>query len=108
MKAKLDVYLGRTNIVPVTFGIGNDISGDSFVSEIREQPDSTSVLIVAWTSSFATDGTDGELVLTLDDAELANVTDFMGYMDIKRISGGEPLPAIDDPIEVFFKKTVTA
>jgi hypothetical protein len=86
--------------------LGADVSNDSFVGEIREKQNSTSPLIATWDVTFLTDGTDGKLVLTIDDSE-ANITQKSGFTDLKRISGGEPLPAFD-PIPVKFIETVTA
>lgn len=106
MKATLKVFLGRTNVIPVSFG--TDVSSAAFASDIRVEPDSTSTLIVSWVATFLTDGSDGEVVLTLDDADLAGVTAKKGYMDIKRIEGGEPYPVVDEVIEVYFQKPVTA
>lgn len=102
----LTVYKGRTNILPVSFGY--DISGSTFESQIRAKPDPSSTLIATWAVTFDSDGTDGELVLTLDDAITSAVTVSKGYMDIKRIVGGEPIAAHNGVIEVFFKDTVTS
>lgn len=99
------VHKGRTVILPVS--LGYDISGDTFTSEIRVDQDPASALIATWTTSFATDGIDGELVLTLDNSVTSTITRTRGYMDIKRVSGGEPLPVFDEPLEVLFKEVVT-
>ncbi len=99
------VFKKRTNILTVS--LGSDVSGDTFASEIREKALNDSPLVATWTVAFATDGTDGELVLTLDDSELSAVTVKTGYMDIKRVSGGEPF-AVFAPIKVLIKDTVTA
>lgn len=100
------VHKGRTVIVPVS--LGYDVSGDVFESEIREEKNRTSDLIVAWDVSYLTDGSDGELILTLDDAVTSTIEKSKGYMDIKRVSGGEPLPVFNGVIEVLFRETVTA
>lgn len=99
------VYKNRTNVVPV--GLGFDVSADTITSEIREKPDRSSPIIATWTVSFLTDGTDGELILTLDDSITANITHKAGFMDFKRLSGGEPYNIFDKPIRVVFKETVT-
>ena len=103
--ASLNVYKDRTNIVPVNFGY--DISSDTFESEIREGKDSSTTLIATWSIAFLTDGTDGKLIFTIDDSELLNVAQKKGYMDIKRITDGEPYPVMSDPITVIFKNQVT-
>jgi hypothetical protein len=103
---QLVIHKGRTIVVPVS--LGYDVSQDTFASEIRDEKDSTSELLATWVVSFATDGTDGELLLTLDDAATALVTKTTGWMDLKRISAGEPLNVFDEPLEVLFKETITA
>lgn len=100
------VYKGRTNTVIVN--LGTNVSLDTFVSEIRVGKNSTSILIATWTVSFLTTGIDGKLKLILDDAVTSLISQLYGYMDLKRISGGEPLPVFNGPLKVVFKDTVTA
>lgn len=102
--ADIVVYKNRTNRLSVS--LGTDVSGDSFESEIREKALVASPLIATWDVAFLTDGVDGELVLTLDDSELSAVTQKAGYMDIKRVSGGEPYQVFA-PVKVVFKNVVT-
>ena len=99
------VYKNRTNVLSVS--LGADVSGDTFASEIREKELGSSALVATWVVDFLTDGTDGELVLTLDDTGTETITVKQGYMDIKRISGGEPYEVFP-PVKVLFKETVTA
>lgn len=106
MSGPIIVHKGRTNILQVDMGI--DVSGDIITSEIRAEPEMDSVLIATWQVTFATDGTDGELILTLDDLVTAQIKASGGYMDLKRLSGGEPLPVFEKPLEVEFQGTVTA
>jgi hypothetical protein len=96
------VYKDRTNIMTVSLGI--DVSGDVLTSEIRTE---SGLLIATWDVAFDGDGTDGELVLTLDDSAVSSITYFTGLMDIKRVSGGEPFPGFDKPVEVEFRETIT-
>jgi len=98
------VYKRRTNVLRVSLGI--DVSEDDFMSEIREKSTTESPLIATWSVSFLTDGTDGELVLTLDDSEVSEVSVKTGYTDIKRITGGEPVPVFP-PVKVSFLDPVT-
>lgn len=100
------VHKGRTKTLPVS--LGYDVSNDVISSEIRAEKDRASTLIATWTVSFLTDGTDGELILRLDDSITGAVTKETGYMDLKRVSGGEPIPVFDEVLEVLFKDTVTA
>lgn len=99
------VYVGRTNILPVSLGM--DVSQDTITSEIRSMKDPESTLIATWTVTNLTDGVDGEVILTLDDTDTADITNLRGYMDLKRVTGGEPVPVFLDPLDVIFKKPVT-
>lgn len=103
---QLTIKRGRTIVVPVSLGF--DISADTFTSEIRVGRDISTALIATWSVTFATDGTDGELLLSLDDAVTALISYSIGYMDIKRVTGGEPVSVFDDPIQVAFEGVVTA
>lgn len=100
------VHKGRTVIVQVSLGL--DVSNDTITSEIRVDKSPDSELIATWNVTHATDGTDGELVLTLDDSVTKLIKKSTGYMDMKRVTGGEPVDVFDDPLEVLFKNPVTA
>lgn len=102
----IQVDIGRTNTVMVDFGF--DVSGDTITSQIRAEEDRTSQLLATWSVAFDSDGTDGLLVLTLDDSDTLGITRSTGYMDFKRVTGGEPVSVIEKPILVRFQKTVTA
>lgn len=88
--------------------MGTDVSASTFTSEIRSDPDFTSPLIATWEVSFLTDGKDGKLILRLDDSITKEIRPTSGFMDLKRISGAEPIPVFDRPLEVSFRGTVTA
>lgn len=96
------VYKNRTNIVPVSLGF--DVSGDTITSEIRT---ASGELIATWLVEFDGDGTDGELILTLDDSDTDAIAYSTGLMDLKRISNGEPLAIFDKPLEVEFRDVIT-
>lgn len=98
------VYKNRTNTLAVS--LGTDVSADTFESEIREKAAVNATLIAEWDVAFATDGTDGELILTIDDSALVGVVQKSGYMDIKRVSGGEPYQVFP-PIKVKLVDVVT-
>lgn len=106
MSDPVKIYKNRTNILPVNLGI--NVSTDTLISEIREGSTVTSPLIATWTISFLTDGVDGKCIFRLDDAQLSTVTAKKGYMDVKRISGGEPLAVFAAPVQVVFLDVVTA
>lgn len=100
------VHKGRTVVLPVS--VGFDVSGDTITSQIRASRHHESTLIATWAVAFLTDGTDGELILRLDNSVTSVIDKTIGYMDLKRITGGEPLNVFDEPLEVVFKDTVTA
>lgn len=102
----LIVYKGRTNVITANLGI--DVSGDTITSEIRTEEDVASTLIATWVVTFATNGVDGEVVLTLDNSVVNAIVQSNGYMDMKRMDGGEPKPVFNKPIKVVFQRTVTA
>lgn len=106
MTNRIVVQKGRTTVLRID--LGYDVSQDTFESEIRVEKNRTSELIASWDVSFETDGTDGKLVLTLDDLITAQITKSVGYMDIKRVTSGEPLSVFDDPLEVVIRETITA
>ena len=101
----IQVDIGRTNTVMVDLGF--DVSGDTITSQIRTEEDRASTLLATWNVEFDTDGTDGLLVLTLDDSDTIGITRSVGYMDFQRVTGGEPVSVIEKPFLVRFQKTVT-
>lgn len=106
---QLAVHRNRTNSVVIN--VGFDVSQDVITSEIRKEIDWESDLLATWTVAYVTDGTDGRLLLTLDDSVTQLITSTIGYMDLKRRIGGatgEPVSVFLEPIEVVFKGTVTA
>lgn len=105
-KDRIVVDVNRTTIV--TVNVGFDVSGETITSEIRKGESHTSELIAAWDVTFATDGTDGALVLTLQNEVSSAITQKNGYMDFKRVANGEPLSLIRETIPVVFRGTVTA
>jgi hypothetical protein len=105
MSNRIIVHKNRTNTVTVSLGI--DVSGDVITSEIRSEPTVESPLLATWVVSFKTDGTDGELILKLDDFITKEIAATSGYMDLKRVVGGEPVAVFDQPLEVSFRGSVT-
>lgn len=107
MYTPIVVVKGRDNVL--TIGLGEDVSEDTFTSEIRVAEDPESALIAEWVVSFKTDGTDGELVLSLSAIATAEIQHKTGWMDIKRVStGGKVPPVFEGALPVVFKSTVTA
>ena len=83
------------------------MSNDTITSQIRKEKNRESELLGEFVVTFVTDGTDGELKLTFDDSVSDDVEKSKGWMDMKRLTGGEPMNVWDDPIEVLFKEPVT-
>ena len=102
MADALVVHKGRTNIVTVNLGM--NVSSDTITSQIKTE---SGDLIAAWTVAFDGDGTDGELILTLDNTVTSAITQHTGLMDLKRVSAGEPYAVFDELIEVEFRGVVT-
>ena len=105
MPSEVRVHKGRTNTISV--GLGIDVSADTITSEVRSEPRQDAPLIMTWTVTFESDGTDGELILTVDDTITAQIKENNGYMDLKRITGGQPIAVFDRPLEVQFIGSVT-
>lgn len=106
MSGELIIHRNRTNIVQVPLGF--DVSNDVITSQIRKERNHESNLLAEWNVSFATDGTDGKIVLTLVASAISSITQTYGYMDLKRVSGGEPLSVFAEPLKVKFQGVVTA
>jgi len=105
MSSQIIIHKGRSNVETVSLGI--DVSADMITSQIRSEPNQESPLIATWAVTFKTDGTDGELILTLSDVITSQITATSGYMDLKRVTGSHPVPVFDQPLEVVFRGTVT-
>lgn len=100
------VSKGRTKVLRVM--LNEDVTGDTFTSEIREEPKSSSPIIAAWTITVDGSPTLGKLILTLPSSTTSGVTKTKGYMDIKRVSGGVVSNVFDGVLVVEFLETVTA
>jgi hypothetical protein len=105
MSNQVIVHKDRTNIIQVYMGM--DVSDDVITSEIRSEPTIESPLIATWDVDYLTDGTDGKLVLMIDDILAAQISANSGYMDMKRVRGGQSFPVFDQPLEVTFRGVVT-
>ena len=102
MSDPVRVYKKRKNVLPISLGF--DVSGDTITSEIRTE---SGVLIATWLVEFDSDGTDGELILTLDDSDVDNIQYTNGIMDLKRVAGVDPWAVFNYPLEVEFIEAVT-
>lgn len=101
------VKRGRTCVLQAS--LPGDLSEDVVTSEIRVGVNQTSELIATWDVEFVQvrNGISW-FQLTLDNSVTATIAYTHGYMDFKRISGGEPLIILDDPLSVIFEGVVTA
>lgn len=106
MYDELIIHKNRTNVIAV--GLAFDVSEDTITSQIRSGLKENSELLVEFDVFFATDGTDGELLLVLDDEETGDITKTYGYMDLKRVTNGQPVSVFTKPLKVVFKEVVTA
>lgn len=102
--ASVNVFRNRTTVVQ--FDLNQDITGDTIVAEIRADRASTSTLIATWTVAI-TDASLGTGTLTLDNSSAA-ITDTVGWMDMLRVTGGEPISLFDEPLRVVFVDMPTA
>lgn len=105
MSKQITVWKGRYTIKLVHLHM--DVSADTFTSQIRERDDVSSPLIAEWDVSFEDDGTDGVLRLTLDDSVTGLITQSTGFMDIKRVTGGQPVSVMDECLMVKFLGVTT-
>lgn len=105
MYVPVKVYRGRTTKIGVAMGV--DVSADTITSQVRTKADPESTLLAEWAVAFLTTGVDGRLVLTIDDSNSNLTKHTTGFMDFKRVSGGEPIKVIDEPIPVVFVGGVT-
>lgn len=106
MYSPVVVQVGRTNVVGVS--VGRDLSNSVLTSEIRKSKSVDSALIATWEVTPATDYTDGNVVLTLDDSDTVGIQHKSGYMDIKEVVDGEPVSVFKEPLPVSFEGVVTA
>lgn len=88
--------------VKLRYSVGNDV----ITSQIRTGVNPASTKIADFEVDVSADGR--TIWLTLDDSVTQNIQQSGGYMDIKRVTGGEPVNVIDDPIPVVFRNVVTA
>lgn len=99
------VHKGRNNTVDVS--LFQDITGDTFTSDIRTGASRDSFLIAFWNVTV-TDETVGDLSLYLSHTTTGYIRHNTGYMDLKRVTEDGSVEAIfDQPIRVMFRGTVT-
>jgi len=97
------IHKGRTE--KVTVYLPYSVAEDTITSQIRTRMHPNAALIAEFDVSVSDNGK--VITLTLDDSITANITRTGGFMDIKRVTGGEPVTVLPDPIPVVFKNVVT-
>ena len=101
---KVIIHKGRSCTLPVDLGI--NVTGDTLTSEIRAEPNVASDLLATW-GVTVDDASTGKLTLFLTAGQTGSVSVSSGYMDIKRVTAGVPVPVFDEPLEVTFRGVVT-
>lgn len=101
--SSIRIYRGRTARSTIT--LEYSVLGDIIRSQIRVAVNPTSKLIAEWDVDISPDGR--RITLTLDDLVTKNIVESGGYMDIKRVTGGEPVPVLDYPLPVVIMNVVT-
>lgn len=102
MSGKLIVYKNRDNVYRCDMGM--DVSTDTLTSQIRTEADPGSTLLATFTITMGdAGGVDGEIILTLLAEDLDEINAREGWMDIKRVVDGRPLPVFDGALEVDFR-----
>lgn len=104
MEDMIEVHRGCTEVIELN--LGHPLGDDTYTSQIRVGQNPTSELIATWTVEVR-NANNGILSLKLDDSVTAAIEQSYGWMDVKRVSNGEPLFECD-PIPVVFKNVVTA
>lgn len=99
------VHTGLTTVITVS--LGYDVSSDIVTSQIRAGKSNLSPHIADWAVTFTTDGTDGDLKLTMDDSLYLTKNYRQGYMDMIRTSGGVPYTIFAESLRVVFRKGIT-
>lgn len=101
------IIVHKNRNVTVGINLGEDVSGNTFSGVIRKDKSPDSTLLATWAIEFLTDGTDGEIVLTLQPGDTATIEHTNAYTDVKRVVGSEVLPVFTQPIQVIFVDSLT-
>lgn len=104
MTAPIIIHRGRTE--RVTVRLGYSVASDVITSQIRVGISPSATKIADFVVTVTPDGR--TIYLDLDNSVTENITQTGGYMDIKRVTGGEPVNVLDSPIPVVFRNVVTA
>lgn len=109
----MDQYVDHITVVKnrsitFEFTLGHQIGTDVYTSEIRVGQSVNTPLIATWNVSVKPGGLNRTLIFSMDNSVTAPIVQSHGWMDLKRVSGGEPLPVLDYAIPVLFKDAITA
>lgn len=99
------IVIKRRRTERVTIKLGYSVANDTITSQIRVGVSPTSTKIADFQVDVSADGR--TIWLTLDDSITQNITQSGGWMDIKRVTGGEPVDVFDTPLPVVFRNVVT-
>lgn len=99
------IVIQRRRTERVIVKLAYSVSSDTITSQIRVGVNPTANKIADFVVTVSEDGR--TIYLDLDDSVTQYITQSGGYMDIKRVTGGEPVSILDDPIPVVFKNVVT-
>ena len=100
----VDVHKHRTTELHVILPYPTE--NDIFTSQVRKGRSQATEVIVEWNVSKSEESSN-KLILVIDDELASTITETTGYMDIKRVTAGEPLAVFNDPILVTFKDVIT-
>lgn len=101
----IKVRRGRTE--RVTVYLPYSVAGDEVTSEMRAGLHRGAKLIATW--DVVVDEEDGrKIYLTLDDSDTSGIVETTGYMDLKRVTGGEPVQILENPLLVLISDPITA
>lgn len=98
------IHRGLTNTIPLV--LGYDTTGDTISSQVRSGPDRSYPRLLNFEVTVV-DESNGEYTLTIDDTFTSQIVVDTGYMDVLRITGGEPVPVFEEPLQVIFMGTVS-
>lgn len=90
---KIEVPRGRTVVLDISLGF--NVSGSEFLSQIRASKDPAAAVIATWDVSFETDGTNGNLVATMDDSVTSAIVENTGWMTLVKVNGSKHVPVFD-------------
>lgn len=102
------ITVWKRRSITFEFALAHQIGDDIYTSEIRRGQSVNTPLIATWNVSVKPGGMNKTLIFSMDDSVTSLITVNYGWMDLKRVSNGEPLPVLNYSIPVLFKDVITA